>query len=419
MATNRTAINLLYIFPGLLPPPKDPATAEWYHLGGDIDVDILLPTWMENAQSLHTELGDGSFPVHRVSNRLRYHVLLAGKYKFSSFRQKAAIFWFQLKKGLQIGRTKKIDCIMTYGAGLGGVVAYLLSRILGAKLIVRLPNVPENAYRYTAFGGKSFHFSAKAGLKTRVARRTADVLLRFLVLHCDRVCLMYPYQLQKYPKLQKVPASVIHSFTAMSRIPHAGNNDGSVLLVGAPWFLKGADILIRAFRKIEAEFPDTNVHLLGHFPDEQFLREMIGHSRQIEILAARPNPEVLQIIANCSIYALSSRTDAAPRVVIEAMAAGKPVVGSRVGGVAHYIREGETGLLFESENADELAEKLRLLLNSPELRARLGRNGYRIARAQYNEAEWGRKLKELIELTVLGRTTESEEKQNADVCFTS
>ena len=60
------------------------------------------------------------------------------------------------------------------------------------------------------------------------------------------------------------------------------------------------------------------------------------------------------------------------------MAAGKPVIGSRVGGVPYYIREGETGLIFESENVDELAEKLRLLLSSPELQARLGQNGQRI-----------------------------------------
>jgi glycosyltransferase involved in cell wall biosynthesis len=205
----------------------------------------------------------------------------------------------------------------------------------------------------------------------------------------------------------------------MKRIPYTGKCDGSVLLVGAPWFLKGADILIRGFRKIESEFPDTKVHLLGYFPDEQVLRGLIGDSRQIEILDARPNLEVLQIIADCSIYCLASRTDAAPRVVIEAMAAGKPVVAANVGGVAHYVREGQTGLIFESENVDDLAEKLRLLLSSPDMQAHFGKNGYRIARAQYNEAEWGRKVKEAIELTVLGRITEGEEEARTEVGVTS
>jgi hypothetical protein len=52
----------------------------------------------------------------------------------------------------------------------------------------------------------------------------------------------------------------------------------SVLLIGAPWFLK-ADLLIRAFQKIDTEFPNTRVNLLGHFPDEHLLRELIGDSR--------------------------------------------------------------------------------------------------------------------------------------------
>jgi glycosyltransferase involved in cell wall biosynthesis len=226
---------------------------------------------------------------------------------------------------------------------------------------------------------------------------------------------MYPNQLQKYPTLQKIPASVIHSFTAMSRIPYSGKSDGSVLLMGAPWFLKGADILIRAFRKIETEFPATKIRLMGYIPDEHLLREMIGDSKQIELLKPQAKLQTFQAMTDCSIYALCSRTDAAPRVVLEAMAAGKPVIGSRVGGVPYYIRDGETGLIFESENVDELAEKLRLLLNSPELRARLGQNGQRIARAQYNEAEWGRKVKELIELTVLGRISEAEKEPSARV----
>jgi glycosyltransferase involved in cell wall biosynthesis len=386
-----------------------------YHVGGDITVDVLLPTWEEKPDSLRGSLGENCFPTYKVNEKLTYHLFLAGRYKLLSFRQKAAIFWFQVGQGLRIGREKRIDCVMGYSTGVAGVAAWVLSVLLRTKFVLRLPNVPENAYRFNAFGGNAFHYSARVDVKTRLARVVADLLLRFLVLRCDRLHLMYPNQLQKYPTLQKIPASVIHSFTAMSRIPYSGKSDGSVLLMGAPWFLKGADILIRAFRKIETEFPATKIRLMGYIPDEHLLREMIGDSKQIELLKPQAKLQTFQAMTDCSIYALCSRTDAAPRVVLEAMAAGKPVIGSRVGGVPYYIRDGETGLIFESENVDELAEKLRLLLNSPELRARLGQNGQRIARAQYNEAEWGRKVKELIELTVLGRISEAEKEPSARV----
>ena len=384
-------------------------------MGGDINVDVLLPIWNKMASSLYADLGENCFPTHKVNDRLTFHLFLAGRYKLLSFQQKAAILWFHLRQGLRVARAKRIDCVMGYSTGLAGIAAWILSVLLRTKLILRLPNVPENSYRFNAFGKSAYSYSAKVSVKTRTARLVSDILLRFLVLRCDRIHLMYPNQLQMYPQLQKVPASVIHSFTAMSRVPQPRTGNGSVLLMGAPWFLKGADLLIRAFQKIETEFPDTRVNLLGHFPDEQLLRDLIGDSKQIEILRARPNLQALTVLGDCSIYALCSRTDAAPRVVLEAMAAGKPVIGSRVGGVPHYIRDGETGLIFESENVDDLAEKLRLLLNAPELQARLGQNGYRIARAQYNEAEWGRKMQEMIELTVNGYSLDTTPVQTADV----
>ena len=51
------------------------------------------------------------------------------------------------------------------------------------------------------------------------------------------------------------------------------------------------------------------------------------------------------MIANCSVVALASRTDAAPRVLFEAMAAGKPMVASRVGGIPYYVQDGVNELL--------------------------------------------------------------------------
>src|ERR1017187_5406843 len=288
------SLKLLYVCPGLVPPPQDPSNAEMYHVGGDITVDVLLPTWEEKPDSLRGSLGENCFPTYKVNEKLTYHLFLAGRYKLLSFRQKVAILRFHVVQGLRVGREKRVDCVMGYSTGLAGVAAGVLSALSRTKFILRLPNVPENAYRFNAFGGNAYHYSARVSVKTRIARVVSDLLLRFLVLRCDRLHLMYPNQLQKYPKLQKIPACVIHSFTAMSRIPPGGGSDGSVLLMGAPWFLKGADILIRAFRKIETEFPATKIRLMGYIPDEHLLREMIGDSKQIELLKPQAKLQTFQ-----------------------------------------------------------------------------------------------------------------------------
>src|SRR5439155_1293889 len=79
-----------------------------------------------------------------------------------------------------------------------------------------------------------------------------------------------------------------------------------------------------------------------------------------------------------------SRHDNAPMTICEAMALGTPVVASRVGGVPHMITDGETGLLFESENFEQLADKICSLIEDPAGRERLAGNARKFARDTYD-----------------------------------
>lgn len=394
-------MRLLYLLPGLVPPQKDPTVDRMYHVAGTVSGDVLLPTWAKSPEELSRLLGENSYPTYQV-NRFTYHLCLVGKYQYGAVRQKGLIFWFYLREGWRLRKKHKYDCVMCYNWGLAGIAGLILSRLLSAKFVVELANIPEDMYRFNQFG-ESYHFSAKASLKTRIMRRVIDILLHILVLSADRVKLLYPTQLSHYPRLKNVLVTVAHAYAPVSRVPYTGTEDGSILLVGAPWYVKGVDVLIKAFRKIEADYPEIRLRLLGAYPEEEMLNEMIGDSSQIEILKARPNAEVLPIIANCSIFVLASRTEGASRAILEAMSAGKPIVASRVGGIPYYVEDGVNGLIFESENSDELADKLRLLLDHPELRARFGRKGYDLARTRYDDKTFGRILEEMIYLTVTGR----------------
>jgi glycosyltransferase involved in cell wall biosynthesis len=70
-----------------------------------------------------------------------------------------------------------------------------------------------------------------------------------------------------------------------------------------------------------------------------------------------------------------------PMSVLESLACGTPVIGARIGGIPEIVRDGETGLLFESGNAEELADKIQYLLDNPHKAIEMGRNG----RAQVEE----------------------------------
>ena len=81
---------------------------------------------------------------------------------------------------------------------------------------------------------------------------------------------------------------------------------------------------------------------------------------------------------------LSSRSEGAPFSILEAMAAGLPVVATDVGGVRELVADGETGLLVPAGDPARLAEALRSLLADPALRRRLGAAGHARARERFD-----------------------------------
>jgi glycosyltransferase involved in cell wall biosynthesis len=98
-----------------------------------------------------------------------------------------------------------------------------------------------------------------------------------------------------------------------------------------------------------------------------------GLSERVELLGARADiPELLE---RSDVFVLSSRSEGFPVSILEAMAAGLPVVATDVGGVAEAVEDGETGLLVPAADSEALAHALERLLSDPDLRRRLGAAG--------------------------------------------
>ncbi len=179
-------------------------------------------------------------------------------------------------------------------------------------------------------------------------RLYSDICLHLSTFFADRCHFLYPRQLNYYPLLRNRKNSVFHEFVPVSMIDKAKDKPEElyVLQVGAPWYLKGVDILLKAFAEVAPEFPNATLKLLGFYPGQEALLELTRDAPQVEVLRARPNPESLEIIKRAAIMATPSRTEALPRVIIEAMAAALPVVASDVGGISTLVHEGESGYLI-------------------------------------------------------------------------
>jgi glycosyltransferase involved in cell wall biosynthesis len=131
--------------------------------------------------------------------------------------------------------------------------------------------------------------------------------------------------------------------------------------------------LVRALSLLRGPFRATFV---GSGPAEREVEEEVRRSGLTDsVVLAGERDDVPGLLASSAVFALSSRSEAFPVSILEAMAAGLPVVATRVGGVPELVIEGETGLLVRPADPSALAAALQCLLDEPELRARLGAAG--------------------------------------------
>jgi UDP-glucose:(heptosyl)LPS alpha-1,3-glucosyltransferase len=145
----------------------------------------------------------------------------------------------------------------------------------------------------------------------------------------------------------------------------------AILLVGNDWRKKGLFTLIDALERLK----DRRTILLvagkdDEYPYQKRLRER-GLEGKVRFVPSRP--DVNWYYAAADIYVGPSLEDTFAQPPAEAMACGLPVVTTVTNGTAEIITDGVDGLLVQNPNdADELANKIRLLLDDPELRRRMG-----------------------------------------------
>lgn len=147
----------------------------------------------------------------------------------------------------------------------------------------------------------------------------------------------------------------------------SGADDGYVLFLGRLVQEKGVETLLKAHAMSNAGW---RLVVAGTGPLGDDLKAKYNPSNFVGYLAGNA---LKDMIDRASVVVVPSEWyENCPMSVLEAMAYGKPVVGSRMGGIPELVEEGRTGLLFEAGNADELAAMLDRLMASAELRRQMG-----------------------------------------------
>ena len=228
-------------------------------------------------------------------------------------------------------------------------------------------------------------------------RRISQVywLSRHIVAHtARRLIVTSPLYLEISSFLQRyrsktvvIPAAVDPIF--LSPLLEAGKakeqigyqkEDQLILFVGRLVPYKGLFTLLQALRPVLKHNPHAQLAIVGSGPQEPYLRQAIHKLRidkAVRFLGRLSHETLLLAYSACDLFVLPSRSrsEAFGIVLLEAMARGKPVVATRVGGISYVVPDGKAGLLVPPNDPSSLASAIIRLLEDPALRRRMGRAG--------------------------------------------
>ena len=170
-------------------------------------------------------------------------------------------------------------------------------------------------------------------------------------------------------------------------IPSSLRPQGYFLFLGRLVRRKGGDLLLEAFRQI-ADQVAAHLVIAGAGAEAAALKTMaiqLGLAGRVHFPGVVQGVEKLYLLQNCLGVVVPSRiSEASSLVVLESHAAGAPVIGTRIPGLADSILHNETGILVPPDNARELAAAMVRLANHRELASLVGQNG----RAEAEQRDW-------------------------------
>jgi len=154
--------------------------------------------------------------------------------------------------------------------------------------------------------------------------------------------------------------------------------------------LKGIDHFLEAAAIVGRRFPDVRFLVVGepNPNDRPYLEVLTGLAERLgvrdRVVFTGLRADVPDLLACSAVSVMPSLNEALSNVLLESMAAGAPVVATRVGGTPEVVQDGITGLLVPPGECAALAQAILLLLAHPELAARLGRSGHRLVRERFS-----------------------------------
>lgn len=286
--------------------------------------------------------------------------------------------FISLIRGWWLVKTKKIDVIISQSPLFDGWVATVINKIHKKKLIIETHSDWVN----------SLFLQHKVPFKT-MARRLFIRLGHFSLTRADTVRVVS--EMLRDLVLEHSPNSKIVKFPAFTDIDIFKNEtniswEPIILFTGSLYRLKGVQLLIEAFGRLQNRFSEFKLVIIGKGPYEEDLKKLVASSRikRIEFIGSLSQKQVKNWMRVCWCFVLPSLSEGLGLVLLEAASLGKPLIGSNTGGIPEIIMDGENGFLIAPGSIEELTKTMEKIMSDKKLAVSMGETGKRIVENKFS-----------------------------------
>jgi len=262
------------------------------------------------------------------------------------------------------------------GAGIGHLHNHFgNSSCSVAMLASALADVP---YSYTLHGPSELFDPMHWRMDLKIARAEFVACISYFA----RSQAMLFSDPAHWPKLR-----VVHCGVVPERYQQPARESGEgvrLLFVGRLARIKGLRILFEAFARARVDHPNLSLTLIGDGPERAHAEAEAARIGGISLMGSQSQDAVAAAFGDADALVLPSFAEGVPVVLMEAMAAGLPVIATRVGGVGELVQDGVSGLLVAPGDTDALQDAILDLVREPARRRAMGAAGAAIVAEEFD-----------------------------------
>lgn len=357
-----------------------------YEIGGQGHPTLLI--WRELAKGFRrytvvarsTTRRRGHFTDHGVDIRL-----------VPSCYQRELEFFFTQFSAEHLAEEVEADVVICQCPVLGGLAATRIRRRRAARTLFEF---------HSSFYFEDHPVHSRYGFLKRLARRNLPNADRIRVLSDGmRTRLLAQYGQDLAPRVVVLPPRVDVSIFERTKRSYALVGRPKVVIVGA---INGNKGQYRFLEAVLPTYPDIEIQIVGSGPDLSICQQSVARHKaegRVTFCGQRTPGEVAAILPSADALVVFSQTEGTPRVIIEAMAVGLPVVTTNAGFCADLVRHGIDGFVLGPDPESEIVDRLQSLFADEGVRERFGRSAFERARREYDSKEVFARYRDLIRET--------------------